>query len=65
MLSKGTVEILLDLVEIKLSAIIVQDREDIREVLKLKRCKKELLETEKQLNSRKRHEESPVILNSL
>ncbi len=65
MLSKGTVEILLDLVEIKLSAIIVQDREDIREVLKLKRCKKELLEAEKQLNNRKRHAESPVILNSL
>ena len=40
MLSKGTVEILLDLVEIKLSAIIVQDREDIREVLKLKKRKK-------------------------
>ncbi|MBE6447663.1 MAG: hypothetical protein E7015_04265 [Alphaproteobacteria bacterium] len=48
MLSKQSVEMLLDLVEIKLSAIIVQDKDDIREVLKLRRCRSELIESKKQ-----------------
>lgn len=46
MLSKRSLDILLDLIEIKLSAIIVQDKEDIREVINLKKCKKELIEVQ-------------------
>ncbi len=47
MLSKQSVDILLDLVEIKLSAIMVQDKDDIREVLKLKRCRNELINSKR------------------
>ena len=36
MLSRQSLEILLDLVEIKLSSMIVQDKEDIKELRKLK-----------------------------
>lgn len=43
MLSRQTLEILLDLVEIKLSTIIVQDKDDIREVRRLKNCRNELV----------------------
>ncbi|MBQ7673393.1 MAG: hypothetical protein IJT36_02555 [Alphaproteobacteria bacterium] len=43
MLSRQSLEILLDLVEIKLSSMIVQDKEDIKELRKLKCCKSELI----------------------
>ena len=43
MLSKQSVEILLDLVEIKLSSMVVQDKEDIKELRKLKVCRTELI----------------------
>ena len=43
MLSRQSLEILLDLVEIKLSSMIVQDKEDIKELRKLKSCKAELI----------------------
>ncbi|MDR3151748.1 MAG: hypothetical protein LBT67_02745 [Holosporaceae bacterium] len=38
---------MIDLVEIKLSAILVQDKDDIREVRKLKHCRNELLMSRK------------------
>jgi len=41
-LSKRSIEMLLDLVEIKLSYIDVSDREDAREVHILERCREEL-----------------------
>lgn len=44
MLSKRSLDILLDLIEIKLSAIVVQDKEDVREVVNLKKCRKELID---------------------
>ena len=47
MLSKQSVDIVIDLVEIKLSAILVQDKDDLREVNKLKHCKSELLNFKK------------------
>ncbi len=47
MLSKQSIDILIDLVEIKLSAILVQDKDDIREVNKLKHCKSELMNFKK------------------
>ncbi len=54
MLSKQSVDILIDLVEIKLSAILVQDKDDMREVSKLKHCKSELLDCKKTFSSRNR-----------
>ena len=48
MLSKQSLEILLDLVEIKLSTMIVQDKEDIKELRKLKTCKNELIMARKE-----------------
>lgn len=42
-LSRRSIENLLDLVEIKLSAIQVLDREDAREVRHLETCRRELL----------------------
>ncbi|GHT91813.1 hypothetical protein FACS1894122_04790 [Alphaproteobacteria bacterium] len=47
MLSKQSLDILIDLVEIKLSAIIVHDKDDIREVRRLRLCKSELLMSRK------------------
>ncbi|MBO4405332.1 MAG: hypothetical protein J5821_01225 [Alphaproteobacteria bacterium] len=47
MLSKQSLDILIDLVEIKLSAILIQDKDDLREVNKLKHCKNELLDFKK------------------
>ncbi len=51
MLSRQSLEILVDLIEIKLSAIIVQDKDDLREVMKLRKCRRELLEAIKQCKS--------------
>lgn len=47
MLSRQSLDILIDLIEIKLSAIIVQDKDDLREVMKLRKCRRELLESRK------------------
>ncbi|MDR2681829.1 MAG: hypothetical protein LBB29_02170 [Holosporaceae bacterium] len=47
MLSKQSLDILIDLVEIKLSAIMVVDGEDLKEVKKLKHCRSELLMSRK------------------
>jgi hypothetical protein len=47
MLSKQSLDILIDLVEIKLSVIMVQDKDDIREVKKLKICRNELIKSRK------------------
>lgn len=40
--SRDSVELLLDLIEIKISNIVVQDKDDSQELKKLKRCKEEL-----------------------
>lgn len=42
-LSRGTVETLIDLVEIKLSCVEVYDRDDARELARLEQSKRELL----------------------
>ena len=47
MLSKQSLDILIDLVEIKLSAILVQDKDDVREVKRLKNCRNELINSKK------------------
>ncbi len=51
MLSKQSLDILIDLVEIKLSTIMIQDKDDIREVHKLRTCRNELILSRK-LNTR-------------
>lgn len=43
MISSQSLEVLLDLVEIKLSSMIVQDKDDLRELRKLKNCRAELM----------------------
>ncbi len=42
MISKQSLEILIDLVEIKLSSMMILDKEDMREWDKLKNCKREI-----------------------
>ncbi len=64
MLSKQSIDMLIDLVEIKLSAIIVQDKDDIREVLKLKRCRSELIDS-KRLIVRNRHASNENKINDI
>ena len=43
-LSLQSVEILLDLIEIKIGYMQVQDRDDAKELLKLRYCRQELLQ---------------------
>jgi len=42
-LSRQSLEIILDLIEIKLSALQIYDNDDARELNKLRKCKQELL----------------------
>jgi hypothetical protein len=53
MLSRQSLDILIDLVEIKLSAIMILDKDDIREVEKIKTCKEELLNFKRTMYSKK------------
>ncbi|MDR2780841.1 MAG: hypothetical protein LBB21_00025 [Holosporaceae bacterium] len=53
MLSRQSLEILIDLVEIKLSAIMMLDRDDVKEVERLKTCKSELLDFKRTMYSQK------------
>lgn len=40
--SKESIEVLMDLVEIKISNLVIQDKEDNRELRKLRQCRDEL-----------------------
>ena len=42
-LSRQSLEMLLDLIEIKVGALEIEDREDIRELNRLKKCRQELV----------------------
>lgn len=42
-ITQQSIEILLDLIEIKVSALQIQDRDDARELNKLRKCRQELL----------------------
>lgn len=57
-LSRQSLEILLDLIEIKVSNLHIQDREDARELNKLRKCRQELLSNGAE-SSLKQMEESP------
>ncbi len=43
MVSRQSLEILLDLIEIKVSSLQIQDRDDAKELNKLRKCRQELL----------------------
>jgi len=43
MVSQQSLEILLDLIEIKVSSLQIQDRDDAKELNKLRKCRQELL----------------------
>jgi len=53
-LSRQSLEILVDLVEIKVSLFQVQDRDDVREHSKIRKCRQELLLELDQLASKKK-----------
>ena len=42
-ISRQSLEILLDLIEMKVSALQIQDRDDARELNRLRKCRQELL----------------------
>lgn len=42
-ISHESLEIILDLIEIKMSALQIHDSDDVREVNKLRKCKQEFL----------------------
>jgi hypothetical protein len=42
-LSRQSLEILLDLIEMKVNALQIQDRDDARELTRLRKCRQELL----------------------
>ena len=49
-ISHDSLEIILDLIEIKMSALQIHDHEDVREVNKLRKCKQEFLSLLPQLS---------------
>ncbi len=55
-LSRQSVEILLDLIEIKVSAIQIQDRDDARELNKLRKCRQELLSEQNKIRTPRKEE---------
>ncbi len=61
-LSKQSIENLLDLVEIKLSCIEVIDREDARELKKLRNCRDELLGIQASTLTRRRSQERGTVV---
>ena len=60
-LSRQSLEIMLDLVEMKVEAVQVQDREDARELNRLRKCRQELLQDLGQAHSKR----SPLIVHVL
>jgi hypothetical protein len=60
MLSRQSLDILLDLVEIKLSAIMILDKDDAKEVQRLKVCRSELLNSKRSTYPRKINEDGEV-----
>lgn len=62
-LSRQSIEILLDLLEIKVNAIEIQDKDDARELNRLKKCRQELTYIQSQLMSNGKQkvlEQSPL-----
>lgn len=53
--SRQSLEIMLDLIEIKMGALQVQDRDDARELNRLKKCRQELLTALSQIQAKRAH----------
>jgi hypothetical protein len=49
-ISDESLEIILDLIEIKMNALQIPDSDDVREVNKLRKCKQEFLSLINQIN---------------
>lgn len=49
-ISRESLEIILDLIEIKVGALQIHDKDDAKEINKLRKCKQELLLIINQLN---------------
>ncbi|MDR1983195.1 MAG: hypothetical protein LBQ08_05390 [Holosporaceae bacterium] len=62
MLSRQSLDILLDLVEIKLSAIMILDKDDAKEVQRLKICRNELLTSRKATYTKKINDDSGIAI---
>lgn len=60
-LSPQSIEILLDLLEIKIGYMHVQDRDDAKELLKLRYCRQELLALEDQKKTGKTVKDNGVV----
>jgi hypothetical protein len=71
MLSRCSLEILLDLLEIKMAAFAIQDRDDSRELERLKNCKRELSDLSQahqqrgKISATARRSPSPAFLGSV
>lgn len=66
-ISHESLEIILDLIEIKVNSLQVHDKDDVRELNKLRKCKQELLSLLNALNTKspKRNEsEAPPLEKS-
>lgn len=58
-ITQQSIEILLDLIEIKVSALQIQDRDDARELNKLRKCRQELLSEKNKLKSKHSERSQP------
>jgi len=59
-LSRHSLEIMLDLIEMKIAAIQIQDKDDARELNRLRKCRQELLQELGQAQSKR----GPLIMKS-
>lgn len=54
LISRESLEIILDLIEIKMNALQIHDRDDAREINKLRKCRQELILVLSELNADKK-----------
>lgn len=59
-LSRQSLEIMLDLIEMKIAAIQIQDKDDARELNRLRKCRQELLQELGQAHSKR----GPLIMKN-
>jgi len=52
-LSRQSLEILIDLIEIKINVLHIQDKDDARELNKLRKCRQELLLTHTPMSTKR------------
>jgi hypothetical protein len=59
-ISRESLEIMLDLIEIKVNALQIHDKDDAREVNKLRKCKQELISLLGELNETSPPPQTPL-----